>query len=440
MDFLANFSGLTLGIMALIAVLTAWFAGPGYNSHSATHSPTILTSIGIFGTFLGVALGLLDFDTGDIQASVPALLDGLKTAFWTSIAGLMGALIVKFRHLIAVLRQREVEEQYRSATITDLANLLGDIRESLSNEKSGGLRAALVSIHKDQEQHLTALTEAMNTYEARMVKANTSALITALKAVMRNFNTQINEQYGDNFKELNHAVGQMLQWQRNYKAELEKLLRSQQSNGDLLEKASKAYEKMVGHTEVFNTVSDSLGSMLTGLKLQSEGLDKYLTQLAKVADQAATGLPALEKRVDTLTRQLAESVTSNQAQVSKLLTDSASTIKQTVETVNANMSASLDASQKGLQGKLEQMIARTEQQVMRLDDAMEDELVKALKTFGYQLTSLSEKFVSDYAPLTDKLQSVIQMANKIGVVNDGQHDPIQREGLQQRRGTRISTQ
>ena len=440
MDFLANFSGLTVGILGVIALLTAWFSGPGYNSHSATHSPTILTSIGIFGTFLGVALGLLDFDTGDIQASVPGLIDGLKTAFWTSIAGLAGALIVKFRHLVAVLRQREVEEQYRSATITDLANLLGDIRDSLSDEKSGGLRSALVNIHKDQEQHLTGLTEAMNTYEARMVKANTSALITSLKAVMRNFNTQINEQYGDNFKELNHAVGQMLQWQRTYKAELEELLRSQKSNGDLLEKASKAYEKMVSHTEVFNTVSDSLGNMLTGLKLQSEGLDKYLTQLAKVADQAATGLPSLEKRIDGLTRQLAESVTSNQAQVSKLLTESAAAIKQTVETVNSTMSASLDASQKGLQEKLEHMIARTEQQVMRLDDAMEDELVKALKTFGYQLTSLSEKFVSDYAPLTDKLQSVIQMANKIGAGNDGNHDSIQREGLQPRRGTRISTQ
>jgi hypothetical protein len=41
---------------------------------------------------------------------------------------------------------------------------------------------------------------------------------------------------------------------------------------------------------------------------------------------------------------------------------------------------------------------------------MEEELVKALKTFGYQLTSLSEKFVSDYSPLTDKLAAVLQIA------------------------------
>ena len=64
------------------------------------------------------------------------------------------------------------------------------------------------------------------------------------------------------------------------------------------------------------------------------------------------------------------------------------------------------------------MVCRTEQQIMKLDDAMEDELVKALKTFGYQLASLSEKFVADYGPITDKLQEVLAMANTIGTVDE----------------------
>lgn len=410
MEFLANFSGLTLSILGIICLMSVWFAWPGYNSHSATHSPTILTSVGIFGTFLGVALGLLSFDTNDIQASVPGLIDGLKTAFWTSIAGLLGALAVKFRHLISILKQREVEEQYRSATITDLANLLGDIRDSLSKKEGEGLLASVANLQSGQEKHLTRLSDTMASYESRMIKANTNALIVSLKAVMKNFNTKINEQYGDNFKELNHAVGQMLQWQRTYKKELEELLLSQKSNGQLLDRASQAYEKMVGHTEVFNTVSDSLGTMLQGLKIQSDGLDKNLTQLAKVADQAATGLPQLEQRVEALTLQMASSVTDNQTQLSSLLTESAAAIKQTVESVNTTLSDSVTASQAGLQSKVEVMVERVEQQVMRLDDAMEEELVKALKTFGYQLTSLSEKFVSDYTPLTEKLQSVLQIS------------------------------
>lgn len=418
MELLADFSPLTLSLFAILGILTFWFAVPGYNSHSASHAPTILTSIGIFGTFLGVAIGLLKFDTQDIQASVPGLIDGLKTAFWTSIVGLMGALLVKFRHLAGILKQRKVEETYRSATIEDLANLLGEIRDSLNDEKTGGLRSALVEIQTDQNQHLSAFTKTVANYETRMVKANTSALITAIKAVMRNFNTQINEQYGDNFKELNRAVGQMLEWQQNYKQELEELLSSQHSNGKLLDKATHAYKELVAHSEVFTKVSDSLGTMLNGLQTQSNHLESYLTQLAKVADKAAVGLPALETRVHSLTEELSKSVIDNQQKVASLMQQSAGNIEKTVAAVNQSLSKTVVQSQSSLHDKVENMVARTQQQMDALDAAMEDELVKALTTFGHQMASLSEKFVSDYTPLTDKLQQLVAVAENVNTLSE----------------------
>ncbi len=418
MDFVAGLSTLTLCLMVLISLMTLWFIGPGYNSHSATHSPTILTSTGIFGTFLGVAIGLFHFDTGDIQASVPSLIDGLKTAFWTSIAGLMGALIVKFRHLTAILKQRKVDEQYSQASITDLANLLGEINESLSNREVNGLRSALEHFQQDQRQVLGEVRDSLGDFQAQMVDANTRALIMAIEGVLNDFNSQINVQYGDNFKELNRAVGQMLQWQENYKKELEELLTTQRSNGDLLDKASNAYKEMVGHSEVFNRVSSSLGQMLEVLQGQADGLDQYLSQLARVANQASEGLPALEQRVQALTTDLASSMTQSQAQVSHLMTQSAEALRQTSETINTQLAQAMTQSQDGLSERIGRMVERTESQVMRLDDAMEDELTKALKTFGYQLTSLSEKFVSDYAPLTDKLRQLIELSENTVVRNE----------------------
>jgi hypothetical protein len=35
-----------------------------------------------------------------------------------------------------------------------------------------------------------------------------------------------------------------------------------------------------------------------------------------------------------------------------------------------------------------------------------------MKSFGYQLTALSEKFVNDYTPLTDKLHDLVRMAEQ----------------------------
>ena len=44
------------------------------------------------------------------------------------------------------------------------------------------------------------LIRAFNEFADRMAENNTKALIEALEEVMRNFNTKINEQFGDNFR------------------------------------------------------------------------------------------------------------------------------------------------------------------------------------------------------------------------------------------------
>lgn len=411
MEFFESFSALTLTLLLVIAAMSCWFAGPGYNNHSARHSPAILTSCGIFGTFLGVALGLLHFDTSDIQASVPSLIEGLKTAFWSSIAGLLGALAVKFRHLQATRQQALAQP---TTHLSDLAEVLKGIRSDLDVRLGEGegnlLRGELNVLREEQNLALNTLSRSFHHYQDGMVDANRQALVAALEDIMQNFNDLINTQYGDNFQQLNEAVGNMLIWQQGYKEELQELMRSQQSNGALLEKASSAYERMVGHTEVFQQVSDSLGGMLTALQSQSSGLDQYLSQLAQVAVKATEGLPSLEGRIDALTSELARSVSESQQRMSDLLVQSAQQMTATSTEINQSLSASLQASQHNLQQRFDAMLESTQSQVMRLDDAMEVELTKALKTFGYQLTSLSEKFVHDYTPLTERLHDLIQLA------------------------------
>jgi hypothetical protein len=60
--------------------------------------PTLLTTLGILGTFIGVSFGLSGIDlqsTSDfvaLQKSVTSLIDGLKTAFYTSAFGMLLAV------------------------------------------------------------------------------------------------------------------------------------------------------------------------------------------------------------------------------------------------------------------------------------------------------------------------------------------------------------
>ena len=79
-------------IILLIACILMLYAAKidssSFTSKRHINCKSIIINIGVLGTFIGIVLGLLDFDTSNIVDSVPQLLEGLKLAFLTSIAGL----------------------------------------------------------------------------------------------------------------------------------------------------------------------------------------------------------------------------------------------------------------------------------------------------------------------------------------------------------------
>jgi enoyl-[acyl-carrier-protein] reductase (NADH) len=60
--------------------------------------------------------------------------------------------------------------------------------------------------------------------------------------------------------------------------------------------------------------------------------------------------------------------------------------------------------------QINELAEKTKQQVAVLDAALAEELKKSLESLGRQLAALSEKFVSDYEPLTDKLKLLVNVA------------------------------
>lgn len=56
--------------------------------------PSLISTLGVLGTFAGITMGLYYFDTNNLTTSIPLLLSGLKTAFFTSLAGMIGSLIL----------------------------------------------------------------------------------------------------------------------------------------------------------------------------------------------------------------------------------------------------------------------------------------------------------------------------------------------------------
>lgn len=63
---------------------------------TAEYLPNLVSTLGVLGTFLGITVGLYYFDPDKLTASIPKLLIGLKTAFFTSLAGMIGSIMISW--------------------------------------------------------------------------------------------------------------------------------------------------------------------------------------------------------------------------------------------------------------------------------------------------------------------------------------------------------
>lgn len=93
-DFVEYVELIPYGALTTYAIWAGWYLWKAtkqpesVNPHIFEMIPPFFTTIGIFGTFLGIATGLYLFDVQDIENSIPVLLGGLKTAFIASIFGI----------------------------------------------------------------------------------------------------------------------------------------------------------------------------------------------------------------------------------------------------------------------------------------------------------------------------------------------------------------
>ena len=136
MGLLSDLSNITWALITVMVVLILYFHGPSYSVQTVRTAPSILTSFGIFGTFLGIAFGLMQFDSANIQSSVPVMIDGLGVAVWSSVVGILGALSIRLRHAINSVR-RAAKSETQQVTIADLNNAILSLNESMQ-----GLRSA----------------------------------------------------------------------------------------------------------------------------------------------------------------------------------------------------------------------------------------------------------------------------------------------------------
>ena len=198
-------------------------AWKGVAPRFTAYAPTLLTSLGILGTFTGIVIGLLNFDPTQLDASIGKLLAGLKTAFITSIAGMFAGISFKALSTTPWLKPTEAESESEVGPADILAKLDEQTRllESTRDAVAGGeesslagqlklLRTDLTDRHRDDRQAFEAfaghLREQLTEVAQMLSRAATEQIVDALRQVIADFNQKITEQFGDMLAKLDEQT------------------------------------------------------------------------------------------------------------------------------------------------------------------------------------------------------------------------------------------
>ena len=95
LQFLQPFSEYIGYLIALVALTLPLFGGIK-SRYSANSIAGLVLTIGIFGTFLGVLIGLAAFNLQDESIGIQNLINSLKLAFITSVSGMLSNLFIRF--------------------------------------------------------------------------------------------------------------------------------------------------------------------------------------------------------------------------------------------------------------------------------------------------------------------------------------------------------
>ena len=370
------------------------------------YAPSAMTTLGIIGTFFGIFIGLSDFDVADIDASVPALLAGLKTAFATSLVG-MGASIA-FR--IVELGGRSVLGPRPAIVEDDPLAILSQIEQTLD----GRLRDQTATIVNGFDKQ----TRAFETFAEQMKQGATEAIIESLRNVIQDFNAQLNEQFGENFKQLNEAVGHLNDWQQNYQGTIERTQTTLEAQFASFEAIKTSLEETAASVATLaaeaRALPDAAASVRDANAAVLDDVGKLATLMETVGalrSDAQETLPRIEESVAAFIKELEAAATATRENIERTTAELSQGVERTTTDMTRQLSGAADEMSRELREIVERQAKGMGESFARFESETEREVGLVLKALADNLTSMSTKFSDDYSRFSDQLARVTRAAD-----------------------------
>lgn len=307
--------GLYLTRAPLYQILIPEFKSPGRSA------PALLTSLGVTGTFLGITLGLAGFniqdvgqDSSSLITSAVVLLDGMKTAFYTSLAGLGSSVIFM------------ISMQYANRSQNHKIDKVNyQLSQVLKEESATNYLKQLVELNHKQD----------NSDAQQQTAASMLALSQNLSGFMEQLQGVTQSLSGDGMAErISSSVGQAMKESvvpvlSEFKNELTIFREIKEDNQQQLlnnligtikeelivpvtEELSKTTEAVTANTQVSGKLNENVAQVLSEVARTVETIDSFnqstMQQLQDFAQQLSTVLTGFKDDTQNTMNAITEKV------------------------------------------------------------------------------------------------------------------------------------
>lgn len=262
------------------------------NRRIIEYFPTLVSTLGVLGTFWGITKGLMAFDTSDLDQSIPGLLDGLKTAFFTSLAGMIGSMF-----LSAFISKKQDE---RDGGISDINQAAGEITKSVKAMSD-------------------ANTETMRSIQQQLTEqeANRKAFYRTVGEVM--------SKISDTQKSITSAIDSLVVLQRSQENSLADIKEATTQQSVAINSVAKYSQEVSEYTHHLGEILDVISGMSGTEDEINEKVGKLKEiihgEVIEIEDNMAKTNKLLESKFDEFTELLKKSNTEALVEVMKKVTE-----------------------------------------------------------------------------------------------------------------------
>lgn len=391
-------------------------------SQVAEITPGIFTTLGILGTFVGLYIGLQEFNvppnnvTADVASSMlsgstESLIGGIKTAFQTSIYGIGFSLTFNYQY-------RRLVDSVRK----EMDKFTGLFKKNIISDSSRKPMALLVKLQKQETEQMALFVESFSLKLAenlnetflptlgkldkmmeQFVNVASEKQSEGLGKVVDSFVQNMNSSLGNQFENLAQRLAEINEWQKTVHTQstelIDKIRETTQHLGEIDEKSMS----MIRHFDEYLGELNNAQKLTEGTMTKTKEIAEMIGSIIEVQkDSASTIADAQKVQAENLVK-----VQENMELFSKRIDSSVSKSGEAIQ----KLTEAVDISMTTIEKQMKKVLEEFQNGSLQFETILNTAYKKTFDEFDKSLAGIAMHLSSTIAGIkesVDEMPTVIQ--------------------------------